>query len=208
MGFGNERKNVSEEANIVAIAKRRNPMKVLLFLYQNYKNEKLMYIQEIADLLDMCWETVSCSLYKLNDANLVELVQTNVDKRLKFWRVSNEELVEKAIEKYKYRASFRLARFVPYKRITTEDFKSDKRFIETCQYYGLSISEGISAVLSCPKIEVERIGFPHNQTYLHRKSEGYIPPTIEHEEKPSTKHEREPERTPKQILEEGRKAIE
>ena len=195
MSFESEKRNVSEKANIIAITKRRNPMKVLLFLH---KNKKLYYIQEIADLLDMCEATVSLNLHKLKDANLVELAQTSIDKRLRFWRVSNEELVEKAIEKYKYRVSFRLARLVQYKKIYTDQLKSDKRFIEACQDYGLSVSEGISAVLRCPKIGSET---SHSgQTILWRKEQGYIPPTIEHKE-------REFERTPEQILEEAGKAI-
>ena len=185
MSFEDERRNVSEKANIIAIVRRRNPMKVLLFLH---KNKKLYYIQEIADLLDMCEATVSLNLHKLNDANLVELVQSNVDKRLRFWKIANEELVEKAIEKYKYRVSFRLARLVPYNKIYTDQLKSDKRFVEACQYYGLSVSEGISAVLSCPKIGSETHS---GRSIIWRVEQGFD----------------EPEKTHEQILKEAMEAI-
>ena len=117
----------------------------------------------------------------------------------------DKKLAEKVIDKYKYRVSFRLARFVPYKKITTEQLKSDQRFVDACQTYGLSISQGVQAVLSCPKIGSETYS---GRSILWRKEEGYIPPTTKHEERPSTKHkEREFERTPEQILEEAGKAI-
>ena len=189
---------ISRKATISAIVKRKNAMKILLFLNNS---EDAFYLQEIADTLDMNEMTAFSNLSRLIDAEIVKKTETKVDFRTKYYEVIDKKLAEKVIDKYKYRVSFYIARFVPYKKITTEDFKSDKRFIEACQTYGLSIDEGISAVMKCPKIEVERAGYPHNKTYLHRKSEGYIPPTIEHKE-------REPEKTPEQILEEGRKAIE
>ena len=198
-----ENGKTNQDANIEVISTRKNPMKVLMFLL---KTDKLCYITEIAEELGMNWFTIEANLYKLNDARLVEIVETDVDKRLKLWRVVDKDGSEKAIELYKRKMGYKLARFVPYKRITTEQLKSDKRFIETCQEYGLNIIQGISAVLRCPKIGSET----HSEgrtTILWRKEEGYIPPTTEHEERPSTKHEREIERTPEQILEEGRRAI-
>ena len=198
-----ENGKTNQNANIEVISTRKNPMKVLMFLL---KTDKLCYITEIAEELGMNWFTTEANLYKLSDARLVEIVETDVDKRLKLWRVIDKVGSEKAIELWKRKVGYKIARFVPYKkqRITTEDFKSDKRFIETCQYYGLSIGEGINAVLSCPKIGSEKAGSYDNvKVYLWRKEEGYIPPTTEHEEKPSTKHER----TPEQILEEAKRAI-
>jgi len=176
MDFDRESRNVSEEANILAIARRPNCMKVLLFLYQNRKNEKLYYIQEIADELDMCEATVSCNLYKLNDAGLVEMVESSVDKRLRFWKIASEELVEEALKRYKIFVGFKLARLIPYSKVTTEKLKQDKRFLESCEEHGLSVEDGILAVENCSKIGVEKVGYPVNTTYLWRKEQGYDPP--------------------------------
>ena len=188
---------ISRKATISAIVKRKNAMKILLFLNNS---EDAFYLQEIADTLDMNEMTAFSNLSRLIDAEIVKKTETKVDFRTKYYEVIDKKLAEKVIDKYKYRVSFHLARFVPYKRITTEQLKSDKRFIETCQTYGLSISQGVQAVLSCPKIGSETYS---GRSIIWRTEEGYIPPTIEHEEREVD----EPERTPEQILEEGRKAI-
>ena len=176
---------ISRKATISAIVKRKNAMKILLFLNNS---EDVYYLQEIADNLDMCEMTALQNLSKLIDAEIVRKTETKVDYRTKYYEVIDKELAKKAIDKYKYRVSFRLARFVPYQRTTREQLKSDKRFIETCQEYGLSISEGISAVLSCPKIGSE---IHSGRSIIWRKEQGFIPP----------------EKTHEQILEEASKAI-
>ena len=177
---------ISRKATISAIVKRKNAMKILLFLNNS---EDVFYLQEIADNLDMNEMTAWSNLSRLIDAEIVRKTETKVDSRTKYYEVIDKKLAEKVIDKYKYRVSFHLARFVPYKKITTEAFKSDKRFIETCQTYGLSISEGINAVTSCPKIGSETHS---GRSILWRKEQGYIPP----------------EKTPEQLLEEAKKAIE
>lgn len=54
-----------------------------------------------------------------------------MDARTKYYEVVDKKLAEKAIEKYKSVVAFRLARFVPYKRILVEELKSDDRFVES-----------------------------------------------------------------------------
>jgi DNA-binding MarR family transcriptional regulator len=169
MSFEEEKNQTGIEGNIEAISNRKNPMKVLMFLL---KFDKLYYTTEIAKELNMNWFTVEANLYKLNDAGLVEIVENDVDKRLKFWKVTNEASSEKAIELYKRKVGFKLARLVPYNRIYIEELKKDARFIQACQDNGLTVDEGISAVLSCPKISSE--GY-----YLWRKEQGYDEPETE-----------------------------
>jgi DNA-binding MarR family transcriptional regulator len=163
-----EEKNTTDiEGNIEAISNRKNPVKVLMFLL---KAEKLYYTTEIAKELDMNWFTVDANLYKLNDAGLIEIVENDVDKRLKLWKISTKAGSEKAIELYKHKISYNLARLVPYRKITTSELKSDKRFLESCKEHGLTIFEGIQSVLGCPKILSEEHS---GATFLWRKEQGY-----------------------------------
>jgi DNA-binding MarR family transcriptional regulator len=167
MSFGEEKNTTDIEGNIEAISNRKNPVKVLMFLL---KAEKLYYTTEIAKELDMNWFTVDANLYKLNDAGLIEIVENDVDKRLKLWKISTKAGSEKAIDLYKRKAGYGLARLVPYKKITTNELKSDKRFLESCEEHGLTISEGIQSVLGCPKILSEEHS---GVTFLWRKEQGY-----------------------------------
>lgn len=163
-----EEKNTTDiEGNIEAISNRKNPVKVLMFLL---KAEKLYYTTEIAKELDMNWFTVDANLYKLNDAGLIEIVENDVDKRLKLWKISTKAGSEKAIELYKHKISYNLARLVPYRKITTSELKLDKRFLESCKEHGLTIFEGIQSVLGCPKILSEEHS---GATFLWRKEQGY-----------------------------------
>jgi len=69
--------------------------------------------------------------------------------------LTEKEGAEKAFAHYKRWIDFHLARLIPYKRNLTEQLKTDERFIETCQWYGLTFDEGINVVRKCPKIGYE-----------------------------------------------------
>ncbi len=177
MSFGEENKELDIEGNIEAISNRKNPMKVLMFLL---KATKLYYTTEIANHLNMNWFTVEANLYKLNDARLIEIVENDVDKRLKLWKIMNKAGSEKAIELYKHKIGYNLARLVPYHKITTEELKSDKRFLKSCEEHGLTITEGIQSVLGCPKISSDSRS---DVIFLWRKEQGYDESEVEPEKR-------------------------
>lgn len=178
--------DISEKSAIAAISKRRNVMKILLFLTNDKDKEETYYLQRIADELDICEMTAFQNLAKLIDAGIVEKSETKVDMRTKYYSVVNKKLAERAIEKYNYWVAFELARFVPYERIFTITLRKDKRFIEVCNEYGITPSQGIQAVLSCPKVGSETMG---NETVVWRKEQGYIPPENEETETKPTEVE-------------------
>jgi hypothetical protein len=84
----------------------------------------------------------------------------------------DQNLAQKAIGKYKHWVGFFLARLIPYERQYLSQFEHNKRFIEACEQYGLSISEGISSVLSCYKIGKMQDGA---EIIVWRQTQGYDP---------------------------------
>jgi len=72
--------------------------------------------------------------------------------------MSRHILAKKAIEKYKRWVGFCLARLIPYERLYVSQLQQDKRFVEACSQYGLSIAEGVASVLGCYKIRTEQNG--------------------------------------------------
>ena len=138
-------------ATIRSTSKRRSAMKILMFLdRENMPNT----ITEISEELDMDWSTVKHNLLKLKECEFVETVEDKMDIRTRYFLV-NKEATEKAIELYKRWVSYKLGRLVPHQKIYSEKLKSDKRFVEECKFYGLTIYEGFTAVAACPKIETE-----------------------------------------------------
>ena len=180
----NWKETISEKATISAIAKRRNAVKILIFLN---KNDDAFYLQEVADNLDMNEMTAWCNLYKLVEAGMVVKSGVKVDARTKYYEITNRELAKKVIEKYKNLVAFRLARLVPYNRLFSEQLKKDSRFVEECEFYGLTIDEGINVVKMCPKVGSESDG---NRLILWRISQGYTPPEKENERTETRKEPR------------------
>ena len=171
-----ERRDISE-GTIRSTAKRKSSMKILLFLK---RRNRAHTVGEIADELDMDWGTVTYNLRKLLECGFIENVEDRMDGRTKYYRITDGESLDKAIELYIKRVSFRLARLIPYKRILAEQLKSDSRFVEACQELELTFREGISAVAKCPKIGSE---YNSNQLILWRTEQGYdSPKKKEHEE--------------------------
>lgn len=158
-----------EKGTIAALVKRRNAMKILIFLNSS---EDVFYLQEIADNLNMNEMTAFGNLSKLIDAGVVKKMENKVDARTKYYEIVDKKRAEKVIDKYKQRAAFRLAKLIPYNRVTAEQVKADSRFIETCQYHGLTVDEGIKAVSKCSKVGTE---WHSNQLILWRKEQGYVP---------------------------------
>jgi predicted transcriptional regulator len=158
------------EATIRSTAKRPTAMRILVFLNQN---SEIYTTTEIADELDLEWTTADYNLQKLLECEFVRIVEDKMDGRTHYYQLVDRKNVEKAISEYKRWVGYRLARLISYKKIETEQVKADKRFIGECQKYGLTISEGIEAVQSCPKIGFES---QSGSTVLWRKEQGYLSP--------------------------------
>jgi hypothetical protein len=79
-------------------------------------------------------------------------------------------LPKKAIEKYKHWVGICLARLIPYQRIYASQLKQDKRFIDACEQYGLSISEGMVSIFGCHKIRTEKDA---SEIIVWRREQGY-----------------------------------
>ncbi len=140
------------KATIRSTSKRRSAMKILMFL----NRENMPHtISEIAEELDVDWGTAKHNLLKLMECKFVEIVEDKMDARTRYFQVVNKEATEKAIKLYKRWASYKLGRLIPYQKTFSEKLKSDKRFIEECKFYGLTIHEGFNAVVTCPKIRTQ-----------------------------------------------------
>jgi len=158
------------------LSKTNNTMKVLKFLYDR---NNAFYIQEIARGLGMWEGTARPNLIKLEELGIV--VQRKFKGNTYFYIPEvNRGVAKLAIIMWKQRISYKLAHYIPYDKVKEEDLKEDKRFLEKCKYFGLTVDEGLEAVLECPKIVSER---KSNILYLWRKEpQGYIPPKSEEEE--------------------------
>ena len=168
-------------------------MHILMFLNDN---NSAFITQDIANELDLWWTTVDYNLKALLECGFVKIVEDKKSGRKYYQITADKKAIEKVFIYYKKWVGVRLARLIPYNKIYTDQLKSDKRFVETCQHYGLRIGEGISAVLSCPKTGSETHS---GRLIIWRKEQGYIPPEKEEIESiPKTKE---------QMLEEARSAI-
>jgi DNA-binding MarR family transcriptional regulator len=153
-------------ASIRSLAKRVKACKILLYLYHN----DVHTITEIAEALNMSDTTVYFNVQKLEKLGLIEREIPLVGKNMKYIKITDKELAEVAIYRYKWLVGFKLARLVPYQKTYAEQLKSDKRFIEKCELYGLTLQEGIDAVQLCPKIGSEEHS---DHLILWRKEQGY-----------------------------------
>ena len=170
------------EATIYSTSKRKTCMRILLFLK---RENKVKTVGDIAEKLDMDWGTVTYNLKKLVDCGFVKNVEDRMDGRTRYYRNIEGKSLNKVIELYSKRVSFRLARLISYHRILAEQLKSDKRFVESCQELELTVSEGINAVKMCPKIGSE---WNSNQLILWRIEQGFDEP-----KEPETRRELEVE---------------
>jgi hypothetical protein len=110
------------------------------------------------------------NLNKLVEVRLLEKTEPKGNRKEKYYSVIDQNLAKKAIEKYKHWVGFCLARIIPYERQYLSQLEHNKRFIEACEQYGLSASEGINLVLSCYKIGKEQDG---TELIVWRQEQGY-----------------------------------
>ncbi len=110
------------------------------------------------------------NLNKLVEIGMLEKTVPCGNKRERYYEIIDKNLAEKAIMKYKNWTGFCLSRLIPYERPFLSQLKQDKRFIEACELYGFSVSEGLSIILRCHKIAKEQDGM---ETIVWRQEQGY-----------------------------------
>jgi len=110
------------------------------------------------------------NLNKLVEIGLLSKEEPKGNKKERYYSVLDQNLAKKAIEKYKRWVGICLARLVPYQRQYISQIEQSKRFIEACEQYGLSVSEGRILVLGCYKIGKEQDG---TELIVWRQEQGY-----------------------------------
>ena len=159
------------EGTIHSTAKSPYAMQILIFL--NDSNSAFTR-EDIANELDMWWNTVDYNIQGLLKSLFVKIVEDRKSGRKYFQIAEEKEAIEKAIACQKRWVGFQLARLVPYKRIFAEQLKSDSRFVEACQNrFHITVNQGIQALRMCPKIGSE---YNSNRLILWRKEQGYDSP--------------------------------
>ena len=101
-------------------------------------------LQEITQPIEMNENTAYKNLNKLVEIGLLEKTEPKGNRREKYFSVLDQSLTKKSIAKYKHWVGFCLARLIPYERQYLSQLKYNKRLIEACEQYGLSVSEGIT----------------------------------------------------------------
>ena len=170
------------------LSRRRNAVRILKFLMKCSEEQSVM---DIYNALDMNDGTGHYWLTKLTALGVIKVIRTPANLGAKYFRITNRENAQWIIDRYHWNIGFKLARLISYEKTEESKVREDRRFKALCEEYYLTLDEGIEAVKKCPKIEVEKLGYPHDKIYLFRKEQGYD----------------EPERTHEQILEEAKKAI-
>jgi DNA-binding MarR family transcriptional regulator len=110
------------------------------------------------------------NLNKLVELGLLAREEPKGNKRERYYSVLDQNLAKKAIQKYQRWVGFCLVRLVPYQRLYASQLKQNKRFIDACLEYGLSISEGLNAIYGCYKIGKE---YNASEIIVWRQEQGY-----------------------------------
>ena len=152
------------------LSRQKNAVRVLKFL-MNSKDP--LNFTDIYTTLDANDCTILYWLKRLVRLRILNGVRSKANLHSTYYSIADVKSAEWIIERFHWNVGFKLARLVPYRRISVEQLKKDKRFIALCDYHYLTPEEGIQAVKNCAKIGIEKVGYPYNKTYLHRKEQGY-----------------------------------
>lgn len=87
-------------ATIRSTAKRNTAMRILSHLNNNSDS---LTISEIAEALDIEWETTKHNLLKLMEAGFVEPEEDKMDSRTRYFKIKDKKATEKAIELWEER---------------------------------------------------------------------------------------------------------
>jgi len=166
-----DEKQSTEKSTLASISKRTNAMKILMYISNDIDGFGDYTLQEIAEPLKMNENTAYKNLSKLVGIGMLAKTTPKGDKRERYYSITDKNLAKKAVEKYQRWVGFCLARLIPYERQYISQLKEDKRFIDACVEYGLSISEGLNAIYGCHKIGKEYDGT--TEVILCRREQGY-----------------------------------
>ena len=170
------------------LSRQKNAVRVLKFLFNS---KEPLNFTDVYTSLDANDCTILYWLKRLQRFGILNGVRSRANLHSTYYSIANVKDVERIIDRFHWNVGFKLARLISYEKTEASKVREDRRFKALCAEYYLTLDEGIEAVKKCPKIEVEKLGYPHDKTYLYRKSQGYD----------------EPERTREQLLEEASKAI-
>ena len=149
------------------LSRQKNAVRVLKFLKNS---EEPLNFTDIYTSLDTNDCTILYWLKRLVRLGILKGVRSRANLHSTYYSIADVEGVEWIIERYHWNVGFKLARLIPYEETEESKVRDDRRFKAMCEENYLSISEGISAVLSCPKISSETHS---GRSILWRKEQGY-----------------------------------
>ncbi|MFX0209180.1 MAG: hypothetical protein ACFFDT_24565, partial [Candidatus Hodarchaeota archaeon] len=112
--------------------------------------------------------TILYWLKRLQRLGAIKGVRSRANLHSTYYSIGDKEGTEWIIERFHWNVGFKLARLVPYAKTDESKVRKDKRFIDLCNEFYLTIDEGLEAVKNCVRIGVEKVGHPYNRTYLFR----------------------------------------
>ena len=139
---------VVDRADIKYLVRRRNAMKILLFLY--YKNSDYT-VAELSNRLGLSYDITYYNVKILLKIGIVERIVSYIDGRYKCCRVIRCEALEKIKNYYLRLVGYVLSKaFLNEEGIPTNDLLSNEQFIERCKdYFPLNYTRlGIEALKS------------------------------------------------------------
>ena len=155
------------------LSKQKNAVRVLKFLRDSKEEKTFTDVYTALDANDI---TVFIWMKKLQRLGLLKSVRSKAHRNRIYYSIANVKDVKWIIERFHWNVGFKLARLISYDKTEESKVRKDKRFKALCEEFYLTTDEGIEAVKKCPKIEVEKIGYPYDKTYLSRKEQGYDKP--------------------------------
>jgi predicted transcriptional regulator len=163
-----------DKAIVNAITKRRYAMILLKFLFDN--GDDAFYVSEIARILGLCDVTLKQNLDKLCASGLVRKTNAkSIDKRTKYYSVTDKEIAEKVLQKYYRYVIRKLAKLIPATRTSMDEIKRNDRFAKECRYFGLSVDEAIAQLRNCTMLERES----YQGVMFFKRKKVETPPYIE-----------------------------
>jgi DNA-binding MarR family transcriptional regulator len=147
-----EENQSEEKSTLASISKRVYAMRILKHIFEDTEGFGAYFHKELADALKIHESTTYMNLNKLVEVGLLDKTEPKGNRKEKYYSVADRNLAEKAIQKYERWLGFCLARLIPHEKQYVSQLRQNKRFIEACEYYGVSVAEGITAILRCYKI--------------------------------------------------------
>jgi len=143
---------------IKMIGKRTNAFLILKFFY---KRNDAYSAADLSRALKpyMCESTVNRNLNKLCKVGVLKATRVpQYDKKAVYYTMMNKEVIGYIVKDWLNRISYILGRVVPYDKVSVQQLKQNKKFIDAHKEFALTFDEAIDLVRKCPNIEFERHG--------------------------------------------------